>query len=137
MNYSSFQNVPTLLTDSMVLARPIQLEKGVRTVYELADGLYKRCVDMCEDCIRENLGLCMDEMRGMVFVFEKNKDYLGEDYLTITYLHVLIKLEMNFQAVCPEKIPYDGRADFEQCMLLLQLLIRTFKEKNANQKLSQ
>lgn len=135
MSYHS-QNVPTLLTDKMVLARPIQLEKGVRTVYELAEGLYERCVDACEDCIRESLGCCMLEMRGMVFVFEKNKDYLGEDYLTITYLDVLVKLEMHLQAVKPEIIPYDGQADFEQCMVLLRLLIRTFKERNAKQKLS-
>lgn len=129
MRYHS-RSVPTL-TDRIVSAQQENLEKQVRVVYDLAEKLYERCANTCDDWICEkNLGLCMEEIKGMAFSFEKNINLLGEEYLTKNYLSVLIKLEMNFGNIKLEVLSSNDQNIFEELMILLQLLIMKFKGRN-------
>jgi hypothetical protein len=131
MNYYS-ANVPTL-TDRIVLAQHDKLETQVKAIHELTERLYDKCANTCKECIRENLCLCMDEVRGMVVAFEKYQYTLGENYLTANYVDVLIKLEINFGAINVDTLQEHDQDDFEELMVLLGTLIIRFKGKNRQQ----
>jgi hypothetical protein len=75
----------------------------------------------------------MDEVRGMVVAFEKHQHTLGENYLTANYRDVLIKLEINFDAINVDMLQEHDQDDFEELMVLLRILIIRFKGKNRQQ----